>query len=190
MIVSKLRQLTGWDLVKESALDTIGKKPITPQPTSEWKRYMLIAEHSPIRMLQYKWRWEAIKTWVTTHFVRHHEGVEKFVSTQRTDRTGVSRDELPQGSLNAMSMTANAQSLINISRVRLCKRASLETRQAWEAVRDEISRIDPEMARAMVPNCIYRGFCPERSKIATQDHCCGYCDTDEYRKALTAYRDV
>jgi thymidylate synthase ThyX len=42
----------------------------------------------------------------------------------------VPRDELPQGSLNDMDMTCNAQAFINISRKRLCSRASKETREA------------------------------------------------------------
>ena len=33
----------------------------------------------------------------------------------------------------------------------------------------------------MVPECIYRGFCPEF-------HSCGYADTEEYKRALAAYR--
>lgn len=66
------------------------------------------------------------------HFVRHHEGCEKFIHSQREDRRnlGIPRDELPQGSFNDMDMVANAQALINISRKRLCSCASPETRVA------------------------------------------------------------
>jgi thymidylate synthase ThyX len=64
--------------------------------------------------------------------VRHHEGCEKFVHSQREDKRvlGVPRDELPQGTLNDMDMTCNAQAFMNISRKRLCSRASKETREA------------------------------------------------------------
>ena len=65
---------------------------------------MLLAEHSPIRLLEYDWSWGEIRQWVTAHLVRHHEGCEKFVHTQRGDRRKIledygveTRDELPQG---------------------------------------------------------------------------------------------
>ena len=58
--------------------------------------------------------------------------IEHIVTTKRTDRTGVSRDELEQGSLVNHECDANAQALINISRKRLCHCASPETRKAWQ----------------------------------------------------------
>lgn len=33
---------------------------------------MLLAEHSPIRLVEYEWTWEQIPQWVTVHFTRHH----------------------------------------------------------------------------------------------------------------------
>lgn len=35
---------------------------------------MLLAEHSPIRLVEYDGIWDFIKMWVTTHLVRHHVG--------------------------------------------------------------------------------------------------------------------
>lgn len=120
-------------------------------------------------------------------FVRHHEGCEKFVHTQREDRRdlGIPRDELPQGSLNDMDMTCNAQAFINISRKRLCMGcASKETREAWELVIDYLRTIDPVLAEKCVPDCLYRGFCPEF------DRCCGYVNTEAYKKRLKKYRSI
>ena len=176
-----------WIRVVNAARRTVGKKPINHEPSDSFKRKVLLAEHSPIRLLEYDFTWSDIQQWITVHYVRHHEGCEKFVHTQRTDRNdklkGLNRDEIPQGLLNDMDMTCNAQAFINISRKRLCKGcASRETREAWELVIDYLKQIDPILAEKCVPECVYRGFCPEK------DRCCGYVNTKEYKKRLKEYR--
>lgn len=177
-----------WNRVLNAARRTVGKKPIKKEPSQSFKKKILLAEHSPIRLLEYDFTWEDIKQWITVHIVRHHEGCEKFVHTQRTDINeklkGLNRDELPQGLLNDMDMTCNAQSFINISRKRLCNCTSKETREAWTAVIEYLKEIDPELASVCVPECIYRGFCPEF------DRCCGYCNTEAFKKRLEEYRKV
>lgn len=177
-----------WNRVLNAARRTVGKKPIKKEPSQSFKKKILLAEHSPIRLLEYDFTWEDIRQWVTAHLVRHHEGCEKFVHSQRTDRNeklkGLNRDKLPQGLLNDMDMTCNAQSFINISRKRLCNCASKETREAWTAVIEYLKEIDPELAAVCVPECIYRGFCPEF------DRCCGYCNTEAFIKRLEEYRKV
>ena len=177
-----------WNRVVNAARRTVGKSPITKEPSDNFKRKILLAEHSPIRLLEYDFTWEDIQQWVTTHLVRHHEGCEKFVHTQRTDRNeqlkGLKRDELPQGLLNDMDMTCNAQAFINISRKRLCSCASKETRDAWKLVIEYLKVIDPILAEKCVPECIYRGFCPEF------DRCCGYCNTKEFNEKLKKYRSA
>lgn len=186
--ISDLTQVTGWNRALKAARKTAGKDTDpNKQPSKNWEANMLLAEHSPIRLVEYEWDWNKIRQWVTTHLVRHHEGCEKFVRTQRQDRNDevIDRDSLPQGSLNSMMMTANAQALINISRKRLCKGcASPETRHAWELVRDEIKKQDPVLAEKMVPECLYRGFCPEWR------NCCGYVNTEAYKEALEKYRNT
>lgn len=188
--VKRIEQATSWKRVLNAARRTIGKQPLDKEPTDSWKAKMLLAEHSPIRLLEYDWSWSDIMQWVTTHLVRHHEGCEKFVHTQRGDRRTLleeynvsSRDELPQGATNDMDMTANAQALINISRKRLCSCASKETREAWQQVKAAIAEVDPVMASKMVPECIYRGFCPEFMNP------CGYSKTEKYKKDLEIYRN-
>lgn len=93
-------------------------------------------------MVEYEWTWEQIPQWVTVHFTRHHIGCEKFVHTQRPDRTGsqIPRGEHLQGELNEMDMTANAQEIMAISRVRLCNCASKETREAWTSMLQELKK--------------------------------------------------
>jgi hypothetical protein len=174
--------------VVNAARRTWGKKPISHEPSDKFKKKILLAEHSPIRLLEYDFTWEDIRQWVTAHFVRHHEGCEKFVHTQRTDinpnLAGLDRDALPQGLLNDMDMACNAQSFINISRKRRCNCASKETRQAWEAVMAYLKEVDPILESKCVPECVYRGFCPEF------DRCCGYANTEAYRKRLEEYRKI
>ena len=189
--ITNLEQVTSWKRVLNAARRTIGKNQLNKEPSDSWKAKMLLAEHSPIRLLEYDWSWGDIRQWVTAHLVRHHEGCEKFVHTQRGDRRKIledyeveTRDELPQGALNDMDMTANAQALINISRKRLCNCASKETREAWTQVKEAIAEIDPILASKMVPECLYRGFCPEFMNP------CGYSKTEKYKKDLEKYRSV
>lgn len=181
--------LPNWVRVVNAARRTVGKKPINKEPSDTFKKKVLLAEHSPIRLLEYDFTWEDIRMWVSTHIVRHHEGCEKFVHTQRTDRNealkSLNRDDLPQGLVNDMDMTCNAQAFINISRKRLCKGcASKETREAWELVIEYLKTIDPVLASKCVPECLYRGFCPEF------DRCCGYCNTEKFKKDLKEYRSI
>ena len=91
---------------------------------------------------------------------------------------------MPQGAVNDMDMTANVQALINISRKRLCNCASPETRKAWQQVKEEIRKIDPVLADKMVPECLYRGFCPEWMNS------CGYSKTKKYQEDLEKYRNT
>lgn len=189
--IVRMEQVTLWNRVLNAARRTIGKAPLTKEPSDSWKAKMLLAEHSPIRLLEFDWSWFDIRQWVTAHLVRHHEGCEKFVHTQRGDRRKIleeynveTRDELPQGALNSMDMTANAQALINISRKRLCNCASKETREAWKQVKEAIREKDPVMASKMVPECLYRGFCPEFMNP------CGYANTRKYQEDLIKYRST
>lgn len=183
--VVRMDQATSWNRALNAARRTVGKTPLSKEPSDSFKKMVILAEHSPIRLVEYDWTWKDIPMWVTTHIVRHHEGCEKFVHTQREDRRELSvpRDELSQGELNDMDMTANVQALINISRKRLCANASPETRHAWKNVVEEIRKIDPILAEKLVPECIYRGFCPEIHK-------CGYANTKKFQEDLKKYRSV
>lgn len=181
----RIKPITTWARAYWAALRTEGKDSKDKEPSDTWKKAMLLCEHSPIRTVEYDIEITGIRQWVTVHLVRHWLGFIPFVHTQRSDRRELSvpRDELPQGSLNDMAASANAQALINVSRKRLCRKASPETRRAWEAVKAEMERVDPVMASAMVPECVYRGFCPERKS-------CGFCNTEAYQVELRKYRTV
>lgn len=170
-----------WPEVKQAARTTIGKDGEGAYPSYSWKKTILLAEHSPIRKIKFAWRWKNLKSWVSVHFVRHKFGIEHWVTTQRSDRTGVDRDSSPQNTPVFHECEANAQALIFISRRRLCRQASPETQAAWREVKQRVEEYDPVLASVMVPECIYRGFCPEFNS-------CGYVDTPQYKEALEKYR--
>lgn len=170
-----------WDKVKRAARTTISREGSGKYPTDSWKKSILLAEHSPIRKIKFDWKWTNLKSWISVHFVRHKFGIEHWVTTQRTDRTGVNRDDLPQSALVEHECEADAQALINISRKRLCSQAASETREAWKEVLAEVEKVDPVLASVCVKECVYRGFCPEM-------YPCGYADTDAYKKELEEYR--
>jgi hypothetical protein len=176
-------QETPWQRALNAARRTVGKPFLDKEPSDKWKDAILFAEHSPIRLVEYRISFEGIRQWVTTHLVRHWLGFIPFVHSQREDRRdlGIPRDELPQGAENDADFVANAQALINISRKRLCNCASKETKAAWLSVKNEMEKVDPIMAKHMVPECIYRGFCPELKS-------CGYVDTKKYQEDLQKYR--
>lgn len=161
---------TNWVSTYRSALFTEGKDSCNV-PSDEWIRKILHCQHSPIRC---KWYWVemiGIPYWVSVHLVRHKHGVEHFVSTQRTDRTGVSRDELPQNAPVNHAMHINAEALINISRKRMCGKASHETIGVWLSVYGAIQKIDPIMAEFMQPECSYRGgVCHEMKSCGSAPH--------------------
>lgn len=180
-MIKWVEYIDNWANVKRSARTTVSKDGCGAYPTPGWKKTILLAEHSPIRRIRFSWRWKNLKSWVSVHFVRHKFGIEHWVSTQRSDRTGVNRDESPQNTPVQHECEANAQALIFISRRRLCSQASPETRTAWQEVKERVAQVDPVLGSVMVPECIYRGFCPEF-------HSCGYADTEDYQRALAAYR--
>jgi hypothetical protein len=170
---------------------TVNKDDIGRQPTKEFKAKMCLNEHSPIREVRFLIQMYGIKTWVAQHLARHDFGGEhhtidcaavQYGATQRTDRTNVDRDNLTQGALTNHSMTLNAQDLINISRKRLCSLSSMETVRVWKEVVSSIFELEPELAGVCVPECVYRGFCPNETS-------CGYNKTKSFSTELKRYRN-
>ena len=149
-----------WLRIKSACMTTISKEA-KQEPNQEWKRKLLICEHSPIRRSEISWKWDNIPYAISTHFARHHEGVEKFVGTERTDRTGVNREERSQMNPVPMEMDANIQGLINISAKRLCTCADPTTKKYWEAVLEAVREYDEDVYWACVPQCIRCGGCVE-----------------------------
>ena len=162
---------------------TVGMDVGEGEPSPEYMKKLYMSEHSPIRVKHFIVRIENLPYWIAMHFRTHKIGVEHFIRTQRTDRTGSNtpRDELPQGTLVTMDMELNPQSCISISRKRLCGQASAETRKVWKAVVDAISKVDRPLAECCVPECLYRGFCTEMKP-------CNYNNTKYQKNAINTYR--
>jgi len=184
-----VKKNTNWTNVLDSARTTVGKDDLNKEPSDSFKKEILIAEHSPIRALQFEVIWEDIPYYVAMHLRTHSIGFMSgeddlyFVQTQRTDRTQKQRDKLPQDSLVRLRVIINAHSIINVSRVRLCKLADPQTRKAWSEFISEILKIEPMIYWLSVPNCVYRRFCPEMTK------CCGHNKTEVFKYELTLYKN-
>ena len=153
-----------WTEIKNQCRHTTNKEDTNIPATNDFIKKILISEHSPIRLGKIKWSWDGIKSWISVHFARHWLGWDKWISTQRTDRTGVDRDSARQDTLVNMDVEANPQALINVSRYRLCGQSSDETREHMEDLKVEIKNIgEKELSDVMMPNCIYRAGCSEFS---------------------------
>lgn len=79
-----------------------------------------------------------------------------------------------------LACVINAEAIINMSRKRLCVKASAETREIWETVIDKVSECDPYLAKHCVKPCVHCGFCREAKP-------CGYMKTRIYEKQREEY---
>lgn len=185
-MIINIKKRTSWTTVLNNARITVGKNDIDKEPSDKFKKQILIAEHSPIRNLLYEVTFESIKYWVAMHFRTHHIGFHSgeddlfFIQTQRSDRTQKERDLLPQNTLVNLRIVINAHSIINVSRVRLCRQAAKDTRECWEQFISELENVEPILAKLCVPNCVYRCRCPEPL-------CCKYDSTEKFRIQKNQY---
>ena len=168
-----------WQEVKNATMTTIGKDS-GKYPDSDWKRRLLMAEHSPIRIPQIIFKVYDAPQFVHGHLVRHSNGATPFVSTLRSDR--VDSNEVPnRHTLQSAEYSYNLQTFINVSRKRLCSCASEETRYVWKIILDAVKEFEPELYKLCVKECIYRGFCPEMFS-------CQYHKSKAFQKELEEYR--
>lgn len=160
-----------WQKIKSACMTTISKEAGPKEPSKEWKRKLLLCEHSPIRRGTISWKWNKIPYAISVHFCRHHEGVEKWVGTSRADRTDIKdRSQRSQMDCVPMEMEANIQALINISAKRLCYCADSTTIKYWKNVVEKIKEYDEDIYWACVPQCIRCGGCPEYKPCGFYDN--------------------
>ena len=151
-----------WMKIKSACMTTISKQAGNKEPSKTWKRKLLICQHSPLRRGTISWKWEEIPYCISTHFVRHHVGCEKWIGTSRADRTDIKdRSQRSQMDMVPMEMEANIQALINISERRLCSCADPITIKYWKAVLEAVKEYDEDIYWACVPQCVRYGGCPE-----------------------------
>ncbi len=174
--------LLSWEGALNDCRFTLRKPDIAREPSDRFKRDLIRSEHSPLRSLIFEITLEDIPYFVSVHLCRHHVGVQHFVSTSRPDRTSsaLTNHDIPRDTPVNHRMIVNAQAILNISRLRLCAKASRETRDTWQAVVDELSKTEPILAAACVPSCVYRGLCPEFQP-------CGYSSTSVFTKDRQSY---
>lgn len=181
MTVKFIKRLTGWDVVLAIAKATQGRQIELKEPSDVWKAKLTRSPHSPLRGLTYLIQFEC-EYFVQNHLVRHHEGVQWFVSSQRNDRQDkYDRRAARQDTPVLVTCVVNGDALKFISRRRLCGMASPETRAVWKAIVDAVCELDPVLKPFLVPECVCSGFCPEFK-------CCGYVNTPAYNEALKKYR--
>jgi len=145
----KVKKVTDIELLQWACSLTIGKESHA-KLSSIYKN-----EHSPMRTQIFQVTMLDIPTFVSTHFVRHTQGVTHFVKSNREDRGG-------DGTENRWTpvdhgMLINAQALINMARKRLCHKAHRDTRYLMTLIKLAVCDVDLELSKRMVPECIYRG---------------------------------
>jgi hypothetical protein len=157
-----------WAEILDDCRATVKKSPLGKEPSTEFKKKILIAEHSPIRDISVKFRWVNIKYWIAMHWKTHHW--ESRVDSQRNDRqTRYDRDEAPQSAPVDFYGDPNIQHTIDTWRKRLCRQASIETRHYAEDFKVALYDHEPEWSDVLVPNCVYRGGCPEMNNCTWYD---------------------
>ena len=173
-----ITKVTQWKDVLNAARFTQRKEPLDKEPSVEFKKKIIKAEHSPLRCLMFNIDFYDIPYYVSVHLVRHVHS-QPFVSTSRPDIDGHQspREEQRKTDPVNMRLFLNAQEIINISKVRLCNKAEFKTRIIWNKVIEELRKTEPELANACVPSCFYRGFCPEFKS-------CGLADSEIFGLAL------
>lgn len=149
-----------WLKIKDACMQTIGKQAKN-EPDNEWKRKLLVCQHSPIRRGNISWKWEEIPTFSSSHFCRHHVGCTPFVASQRSDRGGGDRSKRSQVEPVSMQMDANIQSLIDMAGRRLCLQSDKTTIAYMKSLVEAIREYDEDIAWALVPQCVSRGGCME-----------------------------
>lgn len=182
MLIS-VKRVTDFSLVANAARNTVSKPPLDKEFSDKFKLGMFLSEHSPIRNLIFEVRMQDIPYYVSVHLSRHKVGVEHYVTTQRSDRTGEDRNVKTQDSLVTHVMIINAQALINMSRKRLCGNADSTTTLVMRLIKQGVGDIEPLLAKTMVVDCVYRGACFEMRT-------CGYSVSKEYVKEVVAYVDL
>lgn len=167
----EVTRITSWKDALNAARFTQRKDTLDKDPSEEFKKRIIKAEHSPLRCLMFNIDLYDVPYYVSVHFVRHVHA-QPFVSSSRPDvnEENIPRSEQKKTDPVNMRLFLNAQEIIHISKARLCTKAEKETRLVWNKVIKELAKTEPLLANACVPNCIYRGFCPEINS-------CGYMES-------------
>lgn len=201
-----VRKHSGLELVQLAASFTSGHE----SKISLKKAYR--TEHSIIRTQIFSVECYGIPLFVSTHLLRHHVGSQPFQLTCRIDRPGGGNPHLKERIAEVNGLLAdgrideaieildwladnsdrytkvnlllilNAQSLIDMAKLRLCSKASAETREVFGYIKQALMDVDPDLVPYLVSKCLYRGG------ICCEPGCCGFNKTDLFKKQLEQYK--
>lgn len=120
-------------------------------------------EHSVSRTQMFWICLYGIPRGVSDHLVRHAAvGQQHFVKSSLTNRGGAGWENTSLTDPTDHRMLLNAQHLIDMAKLRLCYKANEKTREIMNLIREELMLVDWDLARFMVPKCVYRGgICSE-----------------------------
>lgn len=95
-----------------------------------------------------------------THEKKH--GMYFWMGTGRPDRKDCVPGEYSREQIVPFVMKLTARAIKEISHYRMCQKAEYPTRAFMQRFKLELSEIEPELAKEMVPLCVYRGgICTE-----------------------------
>jgi hypothetical protein len=95
-----------------------------------------------------------------THEKKH--GMYFWMATGRPDREDKAQGEYSREQLVNFVMKLTARAIKEISHYRMCQKAELPTRIFMQLFQTELEKIEPELAKQMMPLCKYRGgICTE-----------------------------
>ena len=101
-----------------------------------------------------------------------------WMYTARPDLPNLAKGEYSRDQMIHLAMVFTPRAIIEISHYRMCGKAEDKTREFMRLLRKEVERIEPELARQMMPMCAFRnGLC-------TEMHGCGHPMTYEQGKKL------
>lgn len=125
-------------------------------------KYWFACEHSPVRLFRYLIRFDGLKSFISTHLVRHGVFANHAVTSKRDDLRPDPTEQVGRDTPVTHIIETNAAELIFISRRRLCYKSHKNTIAAWKLATKAIKQTEPELYPYLVPECVYRnGICPE-----------------------------
>ena len=80
-----------------------------------------------------------------------------------------------------LGLMVNAQSLIDMAKLRICLQAAEETREVFALIKKAVAAVDPALARLMVRKCVYRGG------ICGEPKCCGFNHSLKFKREIEEY---
>jgi hypothetical protein len=143
-------------------------------------KQLLLGKHSPIQEMKF-WIELYVSERVYQHLVRHKE-IGIYVATSRPDIEG-STSTLK--GMRYLSLSVNAKRLIEISEQRLCMKAWILTRGAWNEVCKQCIALEPMLEYVLHEPCVKCGFCVETTRTCGRD---SYLITELHKEYMRASR--